>query len=720
MNAGKAKDGATTPDKPVRTRTRTNPKSKPTSKPEPQTESLPQDSAAPNARRRVVIESVTPSVDGGRFAAKRAIGDEVVVEADAFVDGHDTIRCVLRWRHVAGADGAHDTDGTHGTSAADVWHERAMQPLGNDRWRAAFQVDQLGEYEFTIVAWVDAFRTWRHDIRRWVAPEDVATSLEVGAAILADLAERAGLVDGADRPTLLQWRDRLLDDEPLEDRHVLAQDDALAEVADRHADRRLATEHAPALRVRVDPLVARYGAWYELFPRSVRGDARHGTLADVEALLPEIAQMGFQVLYLPPIHPIGTTRRKGPNNALQAAPRDPGSPWAIGSAEGGHKSVHPELGTDADLARLASRARTLGIELALDIAFQASPDHPYVTEHPAWFRHRPDGSIQYAENPPKKYQDIYPFNFESDDWQALWEELEDVFRHWVRLGVHVFRVDNPHTKPFPMWEWMIGRLKRDHPQLVFLSEAFTRPKVMHRLAKLGFTQSYTYFAWRNTKSELLEYFTELAQSPSREYFRPNVWPNTPDILTETLQLGGRPAFAIRLALAATLAAAYGIYGPAYELCEPRPREPDSEEYLDSEKYQIRRWDTAHPDSLRPLVTALNAIRRENPALQHDWRLVFHDTDNEHLLCYSKSTPSLDNVILVVVNLDWRWTQSGWVTLDLSALGLQPQAPFQVEDLVSGERYAWLGARNFVELSPQHQPFHVLRVTQEREIDRAQA
>jgi starch synthase (maltosyl-transferring) len=667
----------------------------------------PKPAAAGDGRRRVVIEAVSPSVDGGRFPVKRVIGDQLVVEADAFVDGHDALRCLLRWRRVVEASPR--------ARRAPGYTEVEMHPLGNDRWRASFQVDELGEYEYTVAAWVDHFRTWRHDVKRWVDPEDVATSLQVGATILSDIAARAGRDDARE---LLRWRDRLLGNEPLEQRHVLAQDDALGLIADRHPDRRFETTAGQLLRVRVDPVVARFGAWYELFPRSVRGDGRHGTLADVEAVLPDIASMGFDVLYLPPIHPIGVTRRKGPNNTLTAGPGDPGSPWAIGAAEGGHKSVLPELGSEADLVRLARRARELDIELALDVAFQASPDHPYVGEHPDWFRHRPDGSIQYAENPPKKYQDIYPFNFESDDWQALWTELEDVFRHWIACGVRVFRVDNPHTKPFPMWEWMIGRIKRDHPDTIFLAEAFTRPKVMHRLAKLGFSQSYTYFAWRNGRDELEAYFTELAQSPSREYFRPNVWPNTPDILTEYLQEGGRPAFMVRIVLATTLAAAYGIYGPAFELCERRPREPGSEEYRDSEKYEIRRWDLGDPDSLRPLVATLNAIRRENPALHDDWRLHFHRTDNEHLICYSKSTPDLDNVVLCIVNLDWRWTHAGWVELDLAALGVAPDLPFIVEDLVSGERYPWQGARNYVELSPKRQPFHVLRIRQAAEIDRA--
>jgi starch synthase (maltosyl-transferring) len=657
--------------------------------------------AADDGRRRVVIEALSPAVDAGRFPIKRTVGETVAVEVDAFVDGHDSLRCMLLSRRVGDGD----------------WRETEMTPLGNDRWGAEFVVSELGEYEYTACAWVDAFRTWRHDVKRWQAAEDVATSLQVGAAVLAEVAARAG---GADAKRLRRWRDRLVGDETLEQRHVLALDPELAALADRYPDRRFATTCEPALRVGVDPVLARFGAWYELFPRSVLGDGNHGTLADVERKLPEIVAMGFDVLYLPPIHPIGVTKRKGPNNALIAGPGDPGSPWAIGGAEGGHKSVHPELGTDADLARLARAARAVGVEVALDIAFQASPDHPYVREHPEWFRHRPDGSIQYAENPPKKYQDIYPFNFESEQWHALWDELESVFRHWIDCGVRVFRVDNPHTKPFPMWEWMIARIKRDHPETLFLSEAFTRPKIMHRLAKLGFSQSYTYFAWRNTRSELVEYFTELSASPSREYFRPNVWPNTPDILTEYLQHGGRPAFVIRLALAATLAAAYGIYGPAYELAENLPRDRGGEEYLHSEKYQIRRWDVGRADSLRPLIARINRIRRENPALHHDWRLVFHPVDNEQLICYSKTSPDLDNVIIVVVNLDWRWTQAGWVTLDLEALGITDPDAYVVADLLGGERYLWSGPRNFVELSPQRMPAHVLRLEPPAGIDRAQA
>jgi len=418
--------------------------------------------------------------------------------------------------------------------------------------------------------------------------------------------------------------------------------------------------------------------------------------------------MGFDIVYLPPIHPIGRTYRKGRNNTLVSEAADVGSPWAIGAAEGGHTAILRELGSFEDFRRLLDRARELGLEVALDIAFQCSPDHPYVQAHPEWFRRRPDGTIQFAENPPKKYQDIYPFDFDSADWAALWDELAAVFDFWVGQGVAIFRVDNPHTKPFAFWEWAIDRLKREHPEVIFLSEAFTRPRVMHRLAKLGFTQSYTYFAWRNTGRELTEYFTELAHGPGAEYLRPNCWPNTPDILTEYLQLGGRAAFMVRVVLAATLSANYGIYGPAFELFDNEPREPGGEEYRNSEKYELRHWDIDRPDSLADFIGRLNAARRENPALQRDDGLVFFGTDNEALICYAKLAEGSDNAVLVVVNLDPHHRQAGWVSLDLAVLGLADRA-FQVHDLLTGARYLWNGARNFVELDPARSPAHVLRL-----------
>ncbi|HXI04176.1 MAG TPA: alpha-amylase family glycosyl hydrolase, partial [Candidatus Saccharimonadales bacterium] len=471
-----------------------------------------------------------------------------------------------------------------------------------------------------------------------------------------------------------------------------------------------AVRHETDLTVFVDPVRARFSSWYEMFPRSCAPEAgRHGTFRDAEAMLPYVSELGFDVLYLPPVHPVGTSFRKGKNNSVECAPGEPGSPWAIGSKEGGHKAVHPELGTLGDFRSLVKAAKKAGIDVAIDIAFQVSPDHPYAKEHPEWFRRRPDGTIQYAENPPKKYQDIYPFEFDSEAWPALWEELRSVFEFWIGQGVRIFRVDNPHTKPFRFWEWCLGSLKEEHPDLIFLSEAFTRPKVMYRLAKAGFTQSYTYFPWRNEKTEIERYFTELTRPPVAEFFRGNHWPNTPDILTAFLQNGGRPAFAARLVLAATLAASYGIYGPAFELCESRPLHEGSEEYLDSEKYEIRAWNREDPGSLRGLVARVNRARRENPALHHDRNLVFHPTDSDAILCYSKATPGKDNVILSVVNLDPHHTRSGWVTLALGELGLDPEAPFQVHDLLSDARYEWRGPVNYVELNPQVLPAHVFHV-----------
>ncbi|TAK46451.1 MAG: alpha-1,4-glucan--maltose-1-phosphate maltosyltransferase [Betaproteobacteria bacterium] len=644
-----------------------------------------------DGRARAVIDAVRPAVDGGRFAVKRCVGDRMTVEADCFTDGHDQLRVMLRWR----------------PETEKAWRELEMQPLGNDLWRASFPLEALGRYRYTVTAWVDHFLTWRTEFARRTEAEDLRVAARVGAAQIAQIAARAS---GKARRRLADWAQALRAAEAIEALRPVALDEELAALASKYPDRGLAVHWPAELPLDVDPVLARCSAWYEMFPRSAsRAPGRHGTLRDVEARLDYVAEMGFDVLYLPPVHPIGRERRKGRNNALLAGPGDVGSPWAIGAREGGHHALHPELGTLEDFRRLVARARALGIELALDIAFQCAPDHPYVGEHPQWFRRRPDGSVQYAENPPKKYQDIYPFNFESGDWRALWDELKGVLEFWIGEGVRVFRVDNPHTKPFAFWEWAIETVKRAHPEVIFLSEAFTRPKVMHRLAKLGFGQSYTYFAWRNTRHELTEYFLELAHGPGREYLRPNVWPNTPDILTEALQYGGRPAFMARLVLAATLAANYGIYGPVYELCESEAREPGSEEYLDSEKYQLRHWDLERPGSLRPFVALLNRIRRENPALQSDQGLRFFDTGNEQLICYAKIAPAHGNAVVALVSLDPHHVHSGWVELDLAALGIAPDAPFQMHDLLSGARYLWQGARNFVQLDPQRVPAHVFRV-----------
>jgi len=642
-------------------------------------------------RARAVIDSVWPSIDGGRFAIKRAAGETVTVRADCFADGHDVPRVMLRHRREGEPD----------------WREVEMTPSGNDRWRGEFVAGEPGRYRYTVCAWVDHFLSWRTEFARREDPADIAIAARVGAQLARAAATRA---TGGDRERLERHAALLESDRPVQALREAGLDEPFRELALRHPDRSLQVDWPFELPLAVDRERARFSSWYELFPRSASAQpGRHGTLRDVQARLPHVAEMGFDVLYLPPIHPIGRVARKGRNNALVAGPDDVGSPWAIGSREGGHKSVHPQLGTIDDFRALMASARELGVELAMDIAFQCAPDHPYVSEHPDWFRRRPDGSVQYAENPPKKYQDIYPFDFECADWRGLWRELSSVFEFWIGEGVRIFRVDNPHTKSFAFWEWVIDDLSRRHPELVFLAEAFTRPGPMHRLAKLGFNQSYTYFAWRNTRRELTEYMLELAHGPGSEYLRPNAWPNTPDILTEALQYGGRAAFVSRLVLAATLCANYGIYGPAYELMESTAREPGSEEYVDSEKYQLRQWDLERSSSLRPLIALLNRIRRENPALQSDRSLRFFDTGNEQLICYAKATPDQRNVIVTVVNLDPHHAHAGWVELDPGAIGVEQAGAFQLHDLLTGARYLWQGGRGYVSLDPQRVPAHVFRV-----------
>lgn len=658
----------------------------------PRPDAVPAAAAGPV---RAVIDRVTPTVDGGRFPVKRVSGEALLVEADCFTDGHDALRVMLRWR----ADGD------------DQWQETEMAPLGNDRWRGGFVAGAPGRYRYHVVAWVDHFASWRAQFARREDPADLRQAAEVGAVLVAEVAARA---DGAQRELLAAWSVALIaaaqPDGAVEALREIALDEQRAQLAARFPDRRFEAAWPDELPLSVDRERARFSSWYELFPRSTSPErGRHGTLADCTARLDYVAELGFDVVYLPPIHPIGRERRKGRNNAVVAGPDDVGSPWAIGAREGGHKSIHPELGTLDDFRRLVARARQLGMEVALDIAFQCAPDHPYVKAHPQWFRWRPDGTVQYAENPPKKYQDIYPFDFETADWRALWQELKSVFDFWITEGVRIFRVDNPHTKAFGFWEWAIDEIGRAHPDVIFLAEAFTRPKVMHRLAKLGFTQSYTYFAWRNTKHELSTYFTELAYGPGREYFRPNAWPNTPDILTEALQHGGRPAFTARLVLAATLAANYGIYGPAFELMEHTAREPGSEEYLDSEKYEIRPWALDRADSLRSLIALVNRIRRENPALQSDRSLAFLPTDNEQVICYAKRSDDGANIIVVVVNLDPHHAHDAWLELDLERLGIAADSTYQMHDLLSGARYLWQGPRNYVRLDPDRMPAHVFRV-----------
>ena len=663
-------------------------------------ESLPESTLPTEGRNRVVIEGLAPEVDAGRFPAKRTVGDQVRVEADIFTDGHDSIAAAIL---------------VHRENSPE-WTEIPMRPLVNDRWTAAFRVKEIGRYSFKVQGWIDHFETWRRDlIKRIAADSDTLVDYLIGADLIEAASVRAAELGSATDAKWLKQRAKELrptakSAKTPADLRPLATDPILYETALRYPDKRFATESDREVAIVVDPPHARFSSWYEFFPRSTAPEpGKHGTFADCEAHLPYVAEMGFNVVYLPPIHPIGRLFRKGPNNNPQSQPGDDGSPWAIGSLEGGHKSILPALGTVEDFRRLVQKARDLGLFLAMDIAFQSAPDHPYVKEHENWFKKRPDGTIQYAENPPKKYQDIYPFDFESEDWTGMWVELKSVFLYWIEQGVTVFRVDNPHTKAFPFWEWCIGAIKRAHPEVLFLAEAFTRPKIMYRLAKLGFSQSYTYFPWRNGKDEIVAYLTELAQTPVREFFRPNQWPNTPDILTEFLQIGGRPAFIIRLLLAATLGANYGIYGPAFELQEYQPVKHGSEEYLDSEKYQIRNRDLDSPTSLKPLITVVNNIRNTNPALQSDWSLKFYPTDNGQLIAYSKESEDRSNLILTIVNLDPRYTQAGFVTLPLDQLEIPTDRGYEAEDLLTGERYLWHGSRNYVELNPRRLSGHILKI-----------
>jgi starch synthase (maltosyl-transferring) len=643
-------------------------------------------------RGRVVIENVQPEVNCGRFPIKRVVDDLVHVEADVFGDGHDEVRARLLWK----------------SEGDKNWQTTEMLPLGNDRWHGEFSVSQPGCYRYTIVGEIDHFGTWRSDLKKRIAAQqDLALPLQAGALLLEQIQGRADKGDGV---KLAKWVKALRTGSNDSATADVALQDEIAELVKRYPDAALETRYDRELEIVVDRERARFSAWYELFPRSWSPTpGQHGTLRDVAKRIDYVADMGFDVLYLPPISPIGKSFRKGKNNSTEATAADDGSPWAIGSAEGGHTAIHPSLGSMKDFQDLVERAKELHMEIALDIAFQCSPDHPWVSEHPEFFKKRPDGSIQYAENPPKKYQDIYPLDFESSNWQGLWDALKGVFTFWMDAGVLIFRVDNPHTKAFPFWQWVIPELKAKNPNVLFLAEAFTRPRVMERLAKLGFSQSYTYFTWRDTKEELTRYLLELSTDPLHEYFRPNFWPNTPDILPGHLQNGGLPAFRSRLVLAGTLTANYGIYGAAFELGENTPVKPGSEEYLNSEKYEIKNWDLQNPSSLKPLITRLNRIRRENQALQSNERLHFHRTDNASLMCYSKRTANGSNTVLMVVNLDPFLVQTGWVDLDLDVLGLASDDTFEVYDLLADHSYRWRGSRNYVALRPAEAPAHLFRV-----------
>jgi starch synthase (maltosyl-transferring) len=643
-----------------------------------------------------IIRRITPALDNGRYALKRAPGAEIVVEADIFKEGHDEVTALLKWRRAGDA----------------VWRETPMRPLGNDRWTGSLAVTSPGDWEFTIEAWGDVFFSWQHEIGKKFSAglRELGSETLEGAAFVAAAAMRAGKSPDA---AVLKKFVTALKSADAEGAHALAHDPVLCGLMVVHADRSLSTTHEPAQPVRVDRERAGFAAWYEFFPRSAEGRADLGsTFRECLGRIDDAKAMGFDVIYFPPIHPIGTTNRKGRNNSLKCEPGEPGVPYAIGNSRqgvngGGHKDVAPELGTLEDFDWLVGEVRARGMEIALDFAINCSPDHPYVKAHPEWFFKRPDGTIKYAENPPKKYEDVYPLNFHNPEWRALWDELRDVVLFWCGRGVRIFRVDNPHTKPVSFWEWMIAEVTTEFPDAIFLSEAFTKPRMMQELAKAGFTQSYTYFTWRNSKFELAEYLTELTQSEMAEYFRANFFTNTPDILPEYLQKGGRPAFLIRAVLAAMACPVYGIYS-GFELCENTPV-PGREEYADSEKYQFKARDWNAPGNIKEFLTRLNAIRRQNRALQEYANLRIHVAENDNILCFSKATAALDNIVLVAVTVDPWQPQSAFVHVPLVDFGIGESEAYVAEDLLTGEKFSWRGARNFILLNPQTRPAHIFRI-----------
>jgi starch synthase (maltosyl-transferring) len=634
-------------------------------------------------KRTVVIEAIAPAVDAGRYPVKREVGDVVEVSADIFKDGHEVLVAFLKYRP------AHTSE----------WRETPMRFVDNDRWAGRFPLDTAGRWLFTIEALPDAFRSWLADLdKRVTAGQDVASELLEGAALVTEAGRRAA---GRDAEALGAYARRIARRDGQAEAVADAREPALADLMARNLDRREATWAEHTFEVVADRERARFAAWYEFFPRSGSAE-RHGTFKDAEAQLERAAAMGFDVVYLPPIHPVGGTHRKGRNNALTARPGDPGSVWAIGAVEGGHTAVHSELGTLQDFDRFVERARELSLEVALDFAIQCSPDHPWVREHPEWFFHRPDGTIKYAENPPKKYQDVYPLNFNCPDPRPLWEEMRRVLEHWIDHGVRIFRVDNPHTKPVKFWAWVIRAIQDRHPDVIFLAEAFTRPKMMKVLAKAGFTQSYTYFTWRNSKQELTEYLTEITQPPMSDYFRGSLWPNTPDILHATLQQGGRPAFRLRLVLAATLSSLYGIYS-GYELLENVPYAEGSEEYLNSEKYELKARDWDAPGNIVGLITTLNRLRREHPALQGYTNLRFYPADDPNVLFYGKQTPDRADVVLIAVNLDPFATHAAWLEVPIHEIGLAADQPYRLHERLTDSWQEARGPRVRVTLDPQQQP-----------------
>ena len=659
-----------------------------TSNLEPRT-SNPVDSF-PDSLATIMIERVYPELDCGRFPVKREVGDRFEVRADIFKEGHDILLATLRYRPCGEPE----------------WHETPMRHLENDRWAGWFDLTENTRYHYTIASWVSAFESWRQELsKKRQTQKDLRSELAEGHAFVQAAAQRAG---SADRSRLHDHLQLWETSDSQDSRIRVALTDTLAELVKRYEERTAFTVYDRELVVVADRIRARHGAWYEMFPRSQGSVAgRSATFQDCERRLPAIQAMGFDVLYLPPIHPIGHTNRKGPNNTLEARPDDPGSPYAIGNAHGGHDAIEPGLGTLADFDRFVAAARHHGMEIALDFAINCSPDHPYVTQHPDWFYHRPDGTIKYAENPPKQYQDIYPLDFYCRDWHALWQEMKRVLLFWADHGVRIFRVDNPHTKPVAFWQWVIHEIQADHPDVLFLSEAFTRPKMMRALAKAGFTQSYTYFTWRNSKQELTDYLIELTQSEMKEYFRANFFTNTPDILPEILQQGGRAAFQFRLVLAATLSPSYGIYS-GYELCENRAI-PGTEEYLHSEKYEYKVWDWDRPGAITDYVTTINRIRRENPALHEYENLRFYSADNQQIIFYGKMTFDRRNAVLVAVNLNPFQAQTARLTIPLTDLGIAPDETYQMHDLLTDRRDLVIGDTYSIRLEPHTEPAAIFAI-----------
>ncbi len=632
---------------------------------------------------RVIIENVQPQIDGGRYAAKCVVGETITVTADIFGDGHDHIRAALLYKK------AEDS----------TWIRKAFTPSWNDSWYASFKAGEKGIYLFTLEAWVDHLETWYDGFKKKAAAKvDVHVELMEGAIMLKKLSD----------PSLEPAINKLEDKSKYNEAVSFVLSPEFEHIVHHHPLKEFETKFSKELEVVVEFKKANFSTWYELFPRSASLEGKHGTFKDVIKLLPRVSAMGFDVLYMPPIHPIGKINRKGKNNNVRSQPGEPGSPWAIGNDEGGHKAIHAELGTLDDYKHLIHEAKKLGIDIAMDVAFQCAPDHPYVKENPQWFRQRPDGTIQYAENPPKKYQDIYPFNFETDDWENLWKELLSVFLYWIENGVKIFRVDNPHTKPIPFWEWLIAEVNKKHEDIIFLSEAFTKPKLMSSLGKSGYTQSYTYFTWRVSKGEIMEYMNELVNTQSRYYFRPNFWPNTPDILPFHLQHQAENIFIIRLALAATLSSNYGIYGPPYEFAENIPVE-GREEYFDSEKYEIKKYDWKRTNRLTDIITILNKARKEHAALQSTWNIQFCNIENSNLLAYVKATNDLSSVFLIIVNLDPHNKQWGYLQVPKEKLRLGDHINLKLHDLMTDEHYTWTQEWNYTEIDPYKMPFHLFKL-----------